>query len=87
MIDGVPECDCGRDQGEAACLIALLLEAAVPDLSETPEEDSPGKSVAHFASVETGVNAFASALGSGVYSSKYGLLTANTINGNIPRNA
>ena len=30
---------------------------------------------------------FASALGTGVYSSKYGLLTTNTINGNIPRNA
>ncbi len=30
---------------------------------------------------------FASALGAGVYSSRYGLLTTNTINGNIPRNA
>jgi hypothetical protein len=30
--------------------------------------------------------AYASALGSGVYSTRFGLLTSNTVNGNVPRN-
>jgi hypothetical protein len=37
----------------------LLLEAAVPDLTEAAEEDCPGEGVASFAFVEAGMNAAA----------------------------
>ena len=37
----------------------MLLEAAVPDLSEAAEEDGSGEGVARFAFVEAGVNAAA----------------------------
>ena len=58
-IDSVPEGDCGRDEGEAACPVALLLEAAVPYLSEAAEEDGPSEGVASFTFVEAGVNSAA----------------------------
>ena len=58
-IDGVPECDCGRDEGKAACTVALLLEAAVSDFAKAAEEDSPCKGVASLTFVQTGVNATA----------------------------
>jgi len=56
-VHGVPERDRGCDQSEAACAVALLLEAAVSDLSETAEEYSSGEGVARFAFVEAGMNA------------------------------
>ena len=59
IIDGVPECDCGRDEGEATRSVTLLLEAAVPDLTEATEEDRSGEGVASLSFVEAGVNAAA----------------------------
>ncbi len=57
-IDGVPECDCGRDEGQAAYSATLLREAAVSDLSKTSEETARIEGTS-FAFVETGVNAAA----------------------------
>ena len=54
-----PEYDCSGDESKAACSVALLLEAAVPDLAESAEKDGPGQSIASLAFVETGVNAAA----------------------------
>ncbi len=56
-INGIPERDCGCDECEAAGPIALLLEAAIPDLSQAAEEDGSCESVASFAFVEASVNA------------------------------
>ena len=58
-IDRVPECDCGRDEGEPTCSVALLLEATFPDLAEAAEEDGPSEGVASFTFVEASVNAAA----------------------------
>lgn len=58
-IDGVPECDCDRYETKAACSVALLLEAAVSDLSESAEKGSPGEGVGSFTFVKTGMNASA----------------------------
>jgi hypothetical protein len=58
-IDGVPECDCGGSECEAPRRVALLLEAAVPDLTEVAEVDRSGEGVASLSFVEAGVNATA----------------------------
>jgi nucleotide-binding universal stress UspA family protein len=58
-VHGVPERDSSRDESEAACAIALLLEAAVPDLTEAAKEDGSGEGVARLAFVEPCVNAAA----------------------------
>jgi hypothetical protein len=56
-IDGVPERDCGCNEGECARAVALLLETTVSDLSKTAEEDRSCERVAGFSLVETGINA------------------------------
>ncbi len=58
-VHRVPERDGGRDEREAAGPITLLLEAAVPDLTEAAEEDGSGEGVARLTFVEAGVNAAA----------------------------
>lgn len=58
-VRGIPARDSSRDESEAACAIALLLEAAVPDLTEAAKEDGSGEGVARLAFVEPGMNASA----------------------------
>ena len=56
-VHGIPERDSGGDESEATGAVTLLLEAAVPDLSETAEEHGSGEGVSRLTFVEAGVDA------------------------------
>lgn len=56
-VHGISERDGIGDKSETACAVALLLEAAVPDLSEAAKEYSSSEGIARFAFVEAGMNA------------------------------
>jgi hypothetical protein len=56
-VECLPERDRDRDQGEAACEVSLLFEAAISDFAEVAEEESSCRSFACLAFVEAGVNA------------------------------
>ena len=56
-IDGVPKHDGRCDEGETAGPVALLFEAAIPDLPEAAEEHCSCECIAGLAFVETGMNA------------------------------
>ena len=58
-VDGVPERDGRCDESEAACAVALLLEAAISDFSEAAKEYGSSERVARLAFVEASVNAAA----------------------------
>ena len=56
-IDGVPKHDGRCDEGEAAGPVALLFEAAIPDLPKSAEKHCSRECIAGLAFVETGMNA------------------------------
>ena len=61
-VNGIPERDCGRDQGQPGSAVPLVLEGAVAQFAKPVEEDGAGESVAGFTLVEDAARA-ASLLG------------------------
>ena len=57
QIHGVPQHNGRRDEVQAAGAVALLLEAAVPDFSQSIEEHRPGQRIARLALVQSDLNA------------------------------
>ena len=58
-VDGVPQNDCGSDQIQATCTVALRLKAAIADFAKPVEEDRTCKCIAGLALVQADVNAAA----------------------------
>lgn len=52
QIDGVPQHDCGRDQGQVACAALLVLCSSVVQPSKTMEAHGPGQRFMAFTLVQ-----------------------------------